>query len=88
MAVALLVLSMALSVSFIISNSAHDCTDIICPICLRIEACLRVFNSFGAILMLFGISATVVLFVSATVFFNRRFSGKPTLVNLKIKLSD
>lgn len=85
---ALLVLSMASSLVFIVRAAGHDCIGDGCLTCLRIDACLRVLRLLGegAVASLLGLAMIRLLHGAAV-----RRAGLPrhiTPVTLKVKLTD
>ncbi|MGN1419434.1 MAG: hypothetical protein ACI4W6_08910 [Acutalibacteraceae bacterium] len=80
--------AMLFSVCFIATESAHNCVGENCPICCHINDCKEAVKTLAsaavAVLLAAVITYTAVL-VSAE---HLTLFGFPTLISLKVKLSD
>ncbi|MDR2191537.1 MAG: hypothetical protein LBO62_01465 [Endomicrobium sp.] len=87
---AVFILSSMLSLSFIVIEAQHDCTEENCPICLQIEQTINALKQTSQVLF----AALAVLFFAASFIFKNPFLQKlhffrrSTLISLKVIMND
>lgn len=79
---------MLFSACYIAAESDHDCTGEDCPICWQISLCESTLKSFGLALLLVIFAAFIGFFTLSLPSLRDRSAVQPTLVSLKVKLSD
>ena len=76
------------SVFYISAEAEHDCSGENCLICYQINLCKNVLKSAGQIIpVIFFVSLTYI-FSGVLPFFPNALSYHPSLITLKVKLSD
>lgn len=86
--IALLLVTLLFSYTYMIENEHHDCSGEDCPICMEIEAAMQTISGMKAVLTVPFIVALFCVFTHiCTVIY---YSGctKDTLISLKVELWD
>lgn len=84
---ALIILTVFMSLLFVIHEAHHNCTGEDCPVCARIEACISTVKNFIDIVtvaVLLSVIAALLIITSLPP--NKIFGKEKTPVYLKVKL--
>lgn len=83
-----LLLVIAFSALYIVTEVHHDCSGDSCPICHEIQVCRQVLNTVGTAALVF-VTCFSAVFILLTAFYVYSSTAEAvTLISLKVKLSD